>query len=89
MKKKRMINLVELVQQDERVFLREIIVNPSHVVSVVPDENAAALHAYGKLPAGLHPAQQFSRITLADGQSVRVVGNPSIIGEKSKKILFG
>jgi hypothetical protein len=89
MRKKKMINLVEVVQQSDRFILREIIVNPSHVVSVSPDEDAAALNAYGKLPDGLHPAQQFSKVKLVDGQTVRVVGNPGVIGDKTKKLLFG
>ena len=63
-----MINLVEVVQQNERVFLREIIINPSHVVSVVPDEDSAAMNANGKLPDGLHAAQQFSKVKLVDGK---------------------
>ena len=84
-----MINLVEVIQQKDRVFLREIIINPSHVVSVVPDEDAAALHASGRLPDGLHDAQQFSKVQLADGRTVRVVGNPGVIGNKTKKLLFG
>lgn len=89
MRQKQMINLVEVVQENERFILREIIVNPNHVISVTPDEDAAALHAYGKLPDGLHPAQQFSKVMLADGRTVRVVGNPGMIGTKAKKLLFG
>ncbi len=89
MRKKKMINLVEVVQQNERVFLREIIINPSHVVSVVPDEDSAAMNANGKLPDGLHAAQQFSKVKLVDGQTVRVVGNPGVIGDKTNKLLFG
>ena len=89
MRKKKMINLVEVVQEKDRFILRELIVNPNHVVSVVPDVDAAALNAYGKLPDGLHPAQQFSKVKLVDGQTVRVVGNPGVIGNKTKKLLFG
>ena len=89
MRKKRMINLVEVVQEMDRFILRELIINPNHVVSVSPDVDAAALNAYGKLPEGLHPAQQFSKVKLADGQTLRVVGNPGVIGDKTKKLLFG
>jgi hypothetical protein len=81
MRKKKMINLIEVIQQSDRFILREIIVNPSHVVSVSPDEEAAALNAYG--------TQQFSKVKLVDGQTVRVVGNPGMIGDKTKKLLFG
>ena len=63
--------------------------DPSHVISITPDVDAAALHANGKLPTGLHPAQQFSKVVLADGRSMRVVGNPNMVGDKAKKLLFG
>ena len=84
-----MINLVEIIQNQEGFLLREVVVNPSHVISITPDVDAAALHANGKLPTGLHPAQQFSKVKLVDGQTVRVVGNPGVIGDKTKKLLFG
>jgi hypothetical protein len=84
-----MINLVEIIQNQEGFLLREVVVNPSHVISITPDVDAAALHANGKLPTGLHPAQQFSKVVLAEGRSMRVVGNPNMVGDKAKKLLFG
>jgi len=41
------------------------------------------------LPEGLHSAQQFSRVSLANGREIVVVGTPDIIGQKAKKVLHG
>jgi hypothetical protein len=47
------------------------------------------LHANGKLPEGLHEAQQFSRITFTNGKEIVVIGTPDLIGVKAKKVLHG
>jgi hypothetical protein len=89
-----MIKLVEVCEMknasnsSQRTYtLREIYVNPKHVVSL--REELAFQHklAEGKMPEGLDPRQGFTRITLDRGQSgldVIVVGQPNIIESKFK-----
>jgi hypothetical protein len=90
-KPKQMIKLVQ-VDFDEgsgHYHLREIVVNSLHIVSMVYDDYHAALHANGRLPEGLHEAQQFSKIMLTNGKEIIAVGSPDTINLKAKKILHG
>jgi len=87
--KKQMIKLVEVVENSGQYNLREIVINSAHIISMVSDDFSAGLHANGKLPEGLHSAQQFSRVSLANGREIVVVGTPDIIGQKAKKVLHG
>jgi len=87
--KKQMIKLVEIVENAGHFNLREIVINSAHILSMVGDEECAGLHAKGKLPEGLHEAQQFSKITLTNGKEITVVGNPDLIGTKAKNVLHG
>ena len=84
-----MIKLVEVVENAAQFTLREIVINSAHVMSMMTDERCAGLHANGKLPEGLHAAQQFSKITFTNGKEITVVGSPDIIGTKAKNILHG
>ena len=84
-----MIKLVEIVLDQDHYHLRELIVNSTHIISISSDIHAAALHANGKLPEGLHDAQQFSKIMLTSGKEIIVVGNPDVVGKKAKNILHG
>ena len=56
---------------------------------MVGDNFSAGLHANGKLPEGLHEAQQFSKVSLANGKEITVVGSPDMLGQKVKNILHG
>ena len=87
--KKQMIKLVEVVESGDQFNLREIIINSTHIMSMVSDEHYAGLHSNGKLPEGLHAAQQFSKITFTNGKEITVVGSPDIIGTKAKNVLHG
>jgi len=87
--KKQMIKLVEVLETDAQFNLREIVINSAHIISMVSDDFSAGLHANGKLPEGLHSAQQFSRVSLVNGKQVVVVGTPDMIGAKAKKVLHG
>jgi len=87
--KKQMIKLVEVVSNSGQYNLREIVVNAAHIMSMVSDDHSAGLHANGKLPEGLHEAQQFSRITFTNGKEIVVIGTPDLIGVKAKKVLHG
>jgi len=84
-----MIKLVEVVESGGQYNLREIVINSAHIISMVSDDFSAGLHANGKLPEGLHSAQQFSRVSLVNGKEIVVVGTPDIIGAKAKNILHG
>ena len=88
-KQKTMIKLVEVVENSGHFNLREIVLNSSQIVSMVFDEQCAGLHANGKLPEGLHEAQQFSRVSLVNGKEITVVGSPDMLGQKVKKVLHG
>jgi len=84
-----MIKLVEVVENAGQFNLREIVINSAHVMSMVSDDRSAGLHASGKLPEGLHTAQQFSKVTFTNGKEIVVVGSPDVIGAKAKNILHG
>ena len=87
--KKQMIKLVEVVNNSGHYNLREIVVNGAHIMSMVSDDHSAGLHTNGKLPEGLHEAQQFSKITFTNGKEITVVGSPDLIGTKAKNVLHG
>ncbi len=86
---KHMIKLVQVMESSGHYNLREVVLNSAHIVSMTPDENVAGLHANGKLPEGLHQAQQFSRLSLTNGREITVVGSPDMLGQKVKNILHG
>ena len=87
--KKQMIKLVEVIENAGQFNLREIVINSAHVMSMVSDDRCAGLHSSGKLPEGLHAAQQFSKVTFINGEEIIVVGSPDIIGTKAKNVLHG
>ncbi|MAE81375.1 MAG: hypothetical protein CMB80_01475 [Flammeovirgaceae bacterium] len=84
-----MTKLVQIVLEHGQYHLREIIINSTHITSIIPDNSMAGLNANGKLPEGLHEAQQFSKITFTNGKEIVAVGNPDMIGAKTKKVLHG
>ena len=84
-----MIKLVEIIESANTYHLREIVVNSSHIISMISDDYYAGLHSSGKLPEGLHEAQQFSKVTFTSGKEIVVVGSPDVIGAKAKNILHG
>ena len=62
--------------------LREILVNPSHVVCLREDGATNRLMSEGRLPEGLDTRQRFTRVFLERGQSgidLIVVGSPEQI----------
>jgi len=84
-----MINVIQVVSEHQHFSLREIVINSAHIISMVGDPEMAAKHASGKLPSDLHEAQEFSKIKLANGDQICVIGSPNLIKEKSQKLLFG
>jgi len=67
--------------------LREIYVNPKHVVSLREESSFKQKLAEGTMPEGLDSRQGFTRVTLDRGQTgldVIVVGQPNIVETKLK-----
>ena len=69
-----------------KVFtLREITINPQHVICLREDSVMANRLDEGTLPQGLDTRQRFTKVTLDRGQSgleLIVVGDPSQVKEK-------
>jgi hypothetical protein len=74
--------------------LREIYINPEHVICLREDYHALQLLQEGKLPDDLDARQKFTRVQLNRGSAgldIIVVGCPSVVEQKlntSKKILL-
>jgi len=95
--------IVKLVEVSEELsvgalkqyVLREVFVNPEHVICLRPDERAKRNLLENKLPSELDRRQEFTRIQMASGHggfNITVVGNPSIVEEKlrhGRKVLRG
>tara|TARA_R110000824_G_scaffold1643_8_gene8174 strand:+ start:1149 stop:1445 length:297 start_codon:yes stop_codon:yes gene_type:complete len=98
-----MVKLVEVCEtvsasnSSQRTFaLREVYVNPKHVVSLREEPAYSQKLAEGKLPEGLDIRQGFTRITLDRGQTgldIVVVGQPKVVETKlnadRKELLHG
>jgi hypothetical protein len=81
-------------QQD--YTLREVYINPEHVVMIREEARMQQLNEDGVLPAELHSAHQFTKLTINRGHTgteIIVVGSPSIIETSlthtSKKLIKG
>jgi len=87
-----MIKLVEIceslnaaVASQKSYILREIYVNPKHIISLREENSYKQKLAEGKLPNNLDSRQCFTRVTLDKGHTgldVVVVGAPSLIESK-------
>ena len=67
--------------------LREITINPQHVICLREDSSMSSQMNEGVLPQGLDNRQRFTKVILDKGQSgleLTVVGAPSQISEKLK-----
>ena len=92
-----MIRFVEIYQEGKycatnvgignSFSLREVYVNPEHVVCLREDDMARKYLNEGRMPEELDERQIFTKIHLNRGQSgidITVVGDPNIIEEKLK-----
>jgi len=87
-----MIKLVEVCEllkaskgPEQKFTLREIFINPKHVVALREEPAYAQKLKEGLLPEELDSRQQFSRLTLDRGQSgldVIVIGSAHLIESK-------
>jgi len=93
------VKLVEIFKNSNVVkgsgyTLREIYINPEHVVCLREDTFTGRLLEEGKLPQGLDDRQKFTKVQLNRGSvglDVIVVGDPNIVENKlriSKKELL-
>jgi len=62
--------------------LREVFINPEHVVMIREEKRMKELNENGKLASGLDANHQFSKLTINRGQTgteIVVVGSPEIV----------
>jgi hypothetical protein len=75
--------------------LREVFINPEHVVMIREEKRMQELNEQGKVTSGLDSAHQFSKLTINRGQSgteIIVVGAPDVVEgalNRNKKLLRG
>ncbi len=98
-----MIQLVEVYNEvssamrgTSKYTLREIYINPKHVVAIRPDNRMSGVLKEGLLPEGLDERQSFTKVFLDRGQTgidITVVGEAAIVGKKlglyEKELLKG
>ena len=75
--------------------LREVFVNPEHVVMIREEARIQRLNEAGKLTSGLDPTHRFTKLTINRGHTgtdIVVVGAPHIIEDtlnQEKQLLRG
>ena len=86
----------KFTQEARRYSVREVFVNPDHVVCLRSEPNYGKLLQEGALPEGLDNRQEFTRVHMSRGQlglDIIVVGSPSSIedklGRSQKQVLRG
>jgi hypothetical protein len=86
----------KFTQEAKRYSVREVFVNPDHVVCLRSEPNYGKLLQEGVLPEGLDNRQEFTRVHMSRGQlglDIIVVGSPSSIedklGRSQKQVLRG
>jgi len=80
-----MIRMIEVFKVLGEHRLREVYVNPKHVVAMRQDDRVQALLEEGKLPDGIDQAQHFTKLYVDRGNTgidITVVGDLDSIKEK-------
>jgi len=84
------------VTSKQEYTLREVFVNPEHVIMIREERRLQELNEVGKLAAGLDTNHRFSKLTINRGHTgteIIVVGSPEIIetelNRNTKKVLKG
>ena len=80
-----MIRMVEVYKVLNEYRLREVYVNPKHVVAMRQDDRMLGLLAEDKLPSGLDQSQSFTKLYVARGNTgidITVIGDLGSIKEK-------
>tara|TARA_Y100000034_G_scaffold125859_1_gene176218 strand:+ start:151 stop:384 length:234 start_codon:yes stop_codon:yes gene_type:complete len=77
-------------------MLREIFINPEHVIMIREERRLQELNEVGKLATGLDVNHRFSKLTINRGHTgteIIVVGSPEIIetelNKNKRKVLKG
>jgi len=79
------VKLVEVYENSKGYVLREVYVNPKHVVSLREDSRLRSKLEEGILPAELRTEHVFTKMTLDKGTTgleIIVVGPPSTVESK-------
>jgi len=81
---------------NQKYLLREIFVNPEHVIMIREEKRMKQLNEAGELTSGLDPNHSFSKLTINRGHTgteIVVVGAPEIIettlNKNKKQVLRG
>ena len=77
--------------------LREVFVNPEHVIMIREEPRMTRLNEQGNLPAGLDKNHEFTKLTINRGHTgteIVVVGAPELVEQtlnanKEKQLLRG
>ena len=83
------------VTTNQSYSLREIFVNPEHVVMIREEKRMKELNETGRVGPGLDSAHQFSKLTINRGQTgteIIVVGAPETVEHRlqhGKQLLRG
>ena len=85
-----MIRLVEITKEFKAYGLREIFVNPEHVISLREDTHMKQSLTEGKLTGldGLSLQQSFTKLSLDKGTvglEITVVGTPALVESKLRE----
>ena len=70
------------VTTNKMYSLREVFINPEHVVMIREEKRMKELNERGKVATGLDDAHQFSKLTINRGQAgteIIVVGSPEVV----------
>ena len=91
-----MTKLVEVYKQLNDYLLREVYVNPKHIVAMRQDDRMTSVLKEGKLPDQLDQRQNFTKLYVDRGNTgidITVVGDLNTVKEKlgldNKSLLKG
>ena len=68
--------------------LREVLVNPEHVIMIREESTMRHLHEQGLIQAGLDANHRFSKLTINrghNGTDIVVIGAPEFVEQQLKK----
>ncbi len=77
-----------LTSSQQEYSLRDVFVNPEHVVMIREDSRLSQLNENSSLLPGMDSKHKFTKLTINRGQTgteIVVVGSPVIVEEKLKK----
>jgi len=86
-----------VIAANPKYTLREVFINPEHVVMIREEVKMQQLHEKGCLPKELNPQHRFTKLTINRGHTgteIVVVGAPELVEQtlnanKEKQLLRG